>query len=622
MGTHVVQGGQSQPVLAERESISAAVTGKTLGDRLERNAREHGDAPAVSVKDGTSWRTEAWGELRRRVLEVGCGLAGLGVGRGDVVAIMAANRPEHVVAFLGVIHTAATPSTFYSTLTSEQIRYVADNCKARVAILENREFMARWEPILAELPSLRTVVLMEDAQAYVGLERLHVLSWDELAARGRAAQGEHAERWREARPDDPATIIYTSGTTGPPKGVVLTHLNCLWETETLDRLAGLPDGITSVSYLPLAHIAEQLLSIFIPLHKVGHVYYCPVTSEAVQVVQHARPSLFFGVPRVWEKIQAAITAKVEATPSPLRRRLARAAIRGAIEVVRRRQRGEPVPALRRMRHAVLERLVLSKIRRTLGLDRCSLAASSAAPLPVDVSEFFAGLGLPIVELWGMTETTGLATGNPPGRIKIGTVGPSLPGVEVRLAEDGELLVRGPNCTPRYLNLPEATAELIDADGWIHTGDVGTQDADDYFRVVDRKKELIVTAGGKNISPANLENALKEHPLVGQALAFGDRKPYVVALIVLDGEVARAWAHHNGLDGSDPAALAAHPRVRAEVERAVDATNARVSRPEQIKRFVILPTEWTAESEELTPTLKLKRRVIHAKYRAEIDALYS
>ena len=621
MSAHMVQGGQAQAVFAERGSITAMVEGKTLGDRLERNARDFGDAPAVSVKDGTSWRTQTWSELRHRVLEVGCGLTSLGVSRGDVVAIMAANRPEHVVAALGAVHAAATPSTLYATLTSEQIRYVADNCKARVAILENRGFMERWEPILAELPTLQMVVLMEDSEAYAGLDRVQVLSWDELLARGRASQGEHAERWRDVRPDDPATIIYTSGTTGPPKGVVLTHLNCLWEAETLDRLSGLPDGITSVSYLPLAHIAEQLLSIYIPLHKVGHVYYCPVASEAVQCVQQARPSLFFGVPRVWEKIQAGITAKVEETPSALRRRLARAALQGAVKAVRQRQRGEPVPALQRLRHALLERLVLSKIRQTLGLDRCTFAASAAAPLSVDVSEFFAGLGLPIVEFWGMTETTGLATGNRPGRIRIGTVGPPLPGVEVRLAEDGELLVRGPNCTPGYLNLPEATAELIDADDWVHTGDVGTQDADGYFRIVDRKKELIITAGGKNISPANLENALKEHPLVGQALAFGDRKPYVVALIVLDGEVARAWARQNGLEGSDLAALAEHPLVRAEVEQAVDATNAKVARVERIKRFTILPTEWTAESEELTPTLKLKRRVIHAKYRAEIDALY-
>jgi long-chain acyl-CoA synthetase len=608
-------------LLTERDEILTKIKGKTTGDLLLRNARLQGDRPAISWKEGAGWRTASWRQLRERVLDVGCGLASLGVGRGDFVGLMAANRPEHVIGVLGVVHAAASPSTFYSTLTAEQIQYVADNCGARAAILENRGYMERWVAILDRLPGLELVVLMEDAGAYTDLGGVQVLSWQELVERGRAARAEHQERWREVEPGDPMTVIYTSGTTGPPKGVVLTHENCLYEAEALDRTAGLTGELTSVSYLPLAHIAEQVLSLYIPLQKASHVYYCPDVKQAVEYVREARPSFFFGVPRVWEKMRAGITAKMKEEASPLKRALAQAAVETGKEVVRLRERGASIPTLLALKHAVLERLVLAKVRAALGLERCIFAASAAAPLPVDVAEFFAGLGLPIIEVYGMTETTGVATANRPGAIRIGTVGPELLGVEVKLAEDGELLVRGPNNTPGYLNRPEATAELIDEQGWLHTGDVGVQDEKGYFRIVDRKKELIITAGGKNISPANLENALKEHPLVGQALAFGDRKPYVVALIVLDGEVAPAWARQQGISYGDFGELTSHPRVQEEVQRAVEAANARVARVEQVKRFEILPTEWTAESEELTPTMKLKRRVIHAKYADAIEGLY-
>jgi long-subunit acyl-CoA synthetase (AMP-forming) len=613
---------QELQIQTARELILSKVRGKTLGDLLLRNAQQSGDAPAYSYKEGTIWRTESWRRLREQVLDVGCGLASLGLVRGDVVAVMAANRPEHLMAVLGAAHAAATPSTLYSTLTAEQIQYVADNCSARVAILENRGYMERWVEILDKLPRLEHVVLMQDAEAFRSVEGVQVHSWQELCERGASSREEHGERWREAKPEDAATIIYTSGTTGPPKGVALTHLNCLWEAEALDRTARLPDGVSNVSYLPLAHIAEQILSIYIPLQKAAHVYYCPVVTEAVEYVKEARPIFFFGVPRVWEKMRAGITTKMAQAPSPLKRKLARAAIDAGLELVRLQQRGEAPLLWLRLRHALLERLVLGKVRAALGLDRCAFAASAAAPLPVDVSEFFAALGLPIVEVYGMTETTGVATCPDPKKIKIGTVGPALPGVELVLAADGEVLVRGPNCTPGYINRPEATAELIDADGWLHTGDIGVQDSEGYIRIVDRKKELIITAGGKNISPANLENALKEHPLVGQALAYGDRKPFVVALIVLDGEVAPGWARERGIAYADLAELAGHPQVQAEVDRAVAAANERVARVEQVKRFSILPAEWTAESEELTPTMKLKRRVIHAKYSDEIEGLYN
>jgi len=609
-------------IATERQEIEQEVSGRTLCDLLAEHAGGRGDAPAMSWKRDGAWQTLSWRDYRERVAEVAMGLAGLGVGRGDFVAIMAANRPEHVLADQGAVHAGATPTSFYFTLATEQIRYVAGHCEARVAVLEDRDMLKRWQEIGDDLPRLEYLVLLDGADDADGAG---VLSWDELVRRGREALAADRAAFEELRrrvgPEDNATLLYTSGTTGPPKGVLLTHHNLLYECAALDRLAKLKPAGSSVSYLPLAHIAERVLSIYLPMTQRSHVWFCPEPAQAVEYVRQARPTLFFGVPRVWEKVRAGITAKLADEESPLRRRLAKAAVDTGLEVVRRRQRGQPVPLGLRVRHAVLERLVLAKVRKAIGLDRCTLAASGASPLAVDVGEFFAALGLPLIELYGMTETTAAATGNRPGRVKIGSVGPALAGVEVRLADDGEVLVRGPVNTPGYFRQPEATAELIDGEGWLHTGDVGELDADGYLKIVDRKKELIITSGGKNLSPANIEGLLKEHPLIGQALVYGDGRPHVVALIVLDHEVAPGWAARSGLGGADLAQLAADERVRREIQLAVDAANQRLAKIEQVKRFEVLPVEWTAESEELTPTLKLRRRIIHAKYAERIDALY-
>ncbi|MFL5793100.1 MAG: AMP-dependent synthetase/ligase [Actinomycetes bacterium] len=609
-------------VEVERRQIEEEIQGRTLCDLLAEHAAGHGDTPAMSWKRDGAWQTLSWRDYRQRVAEVAMGLAGLGVGRGDFVAIMATNRPEHVLVDQAAVHAGATPTTFYFTLPPEQIRYLAGHCEAKVAVLEDRDMLKRWQELRDDLPALRYLVVLDGAEEGDGPG---VLGWDDLVARGRDALAGDGSGFEELRrrvgPEDNATLLYTSGTTGPPKGVLLTHHNVLYQITALDRLTGLPQGGSSVSYLPLAHIAERVLSIYGPLTRRSHVWFCPDPTQAVEYVREARPTLFFGVPRVWEKVRAGIQAKLAAEESQRKRRIAERAVATGLEVVRCTQRGERVPFGLRARHAVLDRLVLAKVRHAIGLDRCGFASSAASPLAVDVAEFFAALGLPLVEVYGMTETTAVATGNRPGRVKIGTVGPAMAGIEVRLADDGEVLVRGPINTPGYFRQPGATAELIDADGWLHTGDVGELDGDGYLRIVDRKKELIITSSGKNLSPANIEALLKEHPLIGQALVYGDNRPYVVALVVLDHELAPGWVARNGLGGGDLAALAASEQVLAEVQLAVDAANQRLARVEQVKRFEVLPVEWTAESEELTPTLKLRRRIIHAKYAERIDALY-
>jgi long-chain acyl-CoA synthetase len=607
----------------ERREIEREIEGRTLCDLLAEHAAGHGDAPAMSWKREGAWQTLSWREVRERVAEAAMGLAGLGVGRGDFVAIMATNRPEHVLADQGAVHAGATPTTFYFTLAPEQIRYVAGHCEAKVAVLEDRDMLKRWQELRDGLPALRHLVVLDGAVEEG--DGPGVLGWDELVRRGREALAADRSGFEELRgrvgPEDHAALLYTSGTTGPPKGVLLTHRNLLYECTALYRMAELAAEGSSVSYLPMAHIAERVLSIYIPLNLRTHVWFCPEPTQAVEYVREARPTLFFGVPRVWEKVRAGIQAKLAAEENQRKRRIAQRAVETGLELVRRRQQGQAVPLGLRARHALLERLVLAKIRHAIGLDRCTFASSAASPLAVDVAEYFAALGLPLVEVYGMTETTGVATGNRPGKIKIGTVGPALAGVEVRLAGDGEVLVRGPVNTPGYFRQPEATAELIDTEGWLHTGDVGELDGDGYLKIVDRKKELIITSSGKNLSPANIEGLLKEHPLIGQALVYGDDRPYVVALIVLDHELAPGWAARNGLGAADLAELAGHEQVLAEIQLAVDAANQHLARIEQVKRFEVLPVEWTAESEELTPTLKLRRRIIHAKYAERIDALY-
>ena len=421
--------------------------------------------------------------------------------------------------------------------------------------------------------------------------------------------------------DSPVALLYTSGTTGNPKGVLLTHRNVGYELAAAQSLDLIPHGARWVSYLPLAHIAERMFSIYLPIHAGTHVHFCPDPAQLVRVVGKVRPNGFFGVPRVWEKIRAGIEALFALEQDEGKR----AAVAGAMATGRRYveacQYGHTMPPGLEAEFAAADAAVLAPIRGLLGLGEAEIVSSAAAPLPPEVAAFFSGLGMKILDLYGMTETTGAFTTNTPEAFKLGTVGRPYPGMEVRIADDGEILVRGPLTTPGYLNRPDLTADLIDADGWLHTGDIGRLDDDGFVSVVDRKKELIITAGGENIAPAAIEGLLVAHPLIGQALAYGDRRKYVVALLTLDGEVAPAWARARGIDPGSLAELAADPVVLAEVGAAVAAANERLARVQQVKHWRLLPVEWTAETEELTPTLKLRRRIVHAKYADVLDTLY-
>jgi long-subunit acyl-CoA synthetase (AMP-forming) len=614
-------------VAAERAAIDAQVKGQTLCTILERNAGVHGDLPALAWKQGGGWQQLDWRQYRERVAEVAMGLDALGVGRGDFVAIMSRNRPEHLIADLAAVHLGATPVSLYNTLAPEQIAYIAEHCQAKVAVVEGREFMERWEKVKSELPSLRHVVLLEDGGDFADYP--WVSTWEALLASGRQVLAAGWERfdaaWRKVQPTDLATVLYTSGTTGPPKGVMTTHYNAIWTAASVDRWADDPrwvPGTKYVSYLPLAHSLERLSGHYVGLWKPSCVYFCADLNSIIKILPEVRPFSFVAVPRLWEKAQAGIMAALAAETNQRRRKLALGAIEAGRQVVRLQQAGEPVPLGLRVRRAVFDRLVYAKVRGRMGLDQCHVTFSGAAPLADDVMEFFLALGVPLREGYGLTESTAPATLNLRHRLKVGTVGPPLPGVEIRLEPDGELLLRGGNVAAGYYKDLDQTADTFDEDGWLHTGDLAQVDDEGWVRIVDRKKELIITAGGENISPSNLENLLKAHPLVAQACVVGDRRPYPAALIVIDGEVAPGWAAAHSLPYTTLERFAADERVVAEVQSAVDATNQAVARVQQIKRFVVLPGEWGVESDELTPTLKLKRRVIHHKYAKEIERLYA
>ena len=615
----------SSDIVRRRAEIEGVTAGRTLCDELRHVAATCGDAQAYSDEAGAGdgWQSLTWSQVRQRVLELAAGFAALGLAPGERVALMLPNRSEHVLADLGAVHAGGLGVTLYATLAPEQIGYVAADCDARIAVLDGAAELARWQPVLDQLPGL-TAVIVRDPVACPAGDRY--LTWDGLVALGRkrlaADPDEITARVAAIKPGDPLALLYTSGTTGNPKGVVLTHRNILYEMATAERMGIVVPRVRWVSYLPLAHIAERMFSIYLAIGAVSHVHFCPDPAQLVRVIRQVRPTAFFGVPRVWEKIRAGIQALLAAEQDEGRRAAVAQAMDIGYRYIQSCQYGQATPPELGAQFRVADEQVLGPIRGLLGLGEAVSVFSAAAPLPPDVAAFFAGLGMKILDVYGMTETTGAFTANTPAEFKLGTVGRPYAGMEVRSADDGEILARGPLTTPGYLNRPDLTEALIDSDGWLHTGDIGTIDADGFVSVTDRKKELIITAGGENIAPAAVENVLVAHPLIGQALAYGDRRPYVVALLTLDGEAAPAWARARGITAGSLAELASDPQVLAEVAAGVAAANERLARAQQVKRWHLLPVEWTAETEELTPTLKLKRRVVHAKYADIIGSLYA
>ena len=576
---------------ARRTERPAALDASTVAEAFQVTARTHPERCALRLKDDEL--SMSWAEYADKVRRTAAGLAGLGLKRGSSLAIMLTNRPEFHWFDAAALHLGATPFSVYNTYAPEQIQYQVQDADARILVTET--------------------AFLERVGDLEGIDHLIVVDRDGDAVEDNAPDDFDFEAaWRAVQPDDVLTLIYTSGTTGPPKGVELTHANLIAAVNGFDEVISFPDDGRVVSWLPMAHIAERNCSHYLPMLLGFTTTCCPDPRHVVAYLPEVRPTWFFAVPRIWEKLKAAIEAGVAAEGDEAKKQATEWALQTGLEKVRLEQAGEPVPEKLAQEYAKADELVLSKVREGLGLSHVESVNVGAAPTPSEVIEFIHALGVPLAELWGMSETTAYGACNPPDRIKIGTVGPPAPGVEMKLAEDGELLVRGPVVMRGYRNQPEQTREAIDSEGWLHTGDVGEFDDDGYLKIVDRKKELIISAAGKNMSPANIEAKVKaSSPLIGQVIAIGDGKPYNVALITLDPDMAPAFAQQHGEDA-----------VPAEVQRGVDSANEAMARVEQIKKFKLLDAEWEPGGDELTPTMKLKRKPIHEKYGREIEALYS
>jgi len=585
----------------------------TVIERLERTARAHGGRPAFAERGETGWTTTSWAGYRDLVFRAAAGLARLGVERGEGVAIHSANRPEWAVADLAAIAAGAIPTGVFVTNSPEQCAYVIGHAGARVVVVDTEETLAKLAPLRAELPRLETFVVFDGVAEAPG-----IVSWRRLLELGaEAGESEVRARLARTRPEEVATLIYTSGTTGTPKGVELTHANLRFMSEFGAKLAHrLGHEERQMSYLPLAHIAEQMLTLQIPLESGSCVHYVRAFERLPEALREVRPTHLFGVPRVWEKLGAAVEKALAEAP-PLRRRLAAWARRRGLAAGRARERGRaPSPSSR-----LADRLVLAKIRARLGLDRAAFCASAAAPISLGTLELFFSLGLPVYEVYGLSETTGVITASWPESFRIGCVGRVLDGVEMKIAADGEILGRGPNIFRGYRNDPEATRAAIDDEGWFRTGDIGAVDAEGFLRITDRKKELLVTSGGKKIAPAPIENRLREILGVGHAVVVGEQRNYVGALLTLDSAELPTLAERLGSAARSVAEGARCPLVRAFLQREIERVNAALARFESVRRFAVLGDEFSIGSGELTPTLKLRRRVVCEKFADRIDELY-
>ncbi|GAA2726169.1 long-chain fatty acid--CoA ligase [Actinocorallia aurantiaca] len=574
-------------------------TPKTLVEAFRQTASELSDAVALRTPGDAAVHT--WAQYAAEVERIARALHKLGVRPGDRVAMMLTNRPEFHFVDNAALHLGAIPFSIYNTSSPEQIAYIIGHAGPKVVVAEE-QFIGK---------------ITEGGAASID----HLIDVADLGSLETDDEFDFEAAWKSVDPENVVTLIYTSGTTGPPKGVEVTHRGVLANIEAFQKGYPVRRGDNVTSYLPAAHAVDRMGSHWMHMWQ-GTVVTCVADMAGILgALTEVRPDVWVAVPRVWEKIKNGIQAMLAGAEEDKRK-----AVDGAFEVALRKvaleQAGEEVPQQLLEEYAFVDEVVFANIRALLGLDRMRYAFSGAAAIPKETLEFFLAMGLNIVEGWGMTEVTSVATCNPVGKVKVGTVGPPLEGMEVKLGEDGELLVRGAWVMKGYRNDPAKTAETVDSDGWLHTGDIATIDDDGYVTIVDRKKELIINAAGKNMSPTNIENTIRAHsPLLGGIVVIGEAKAYNVALVCIDPDAAAIVAARYGLE-ADPAVLAKDARVHEEIKAGIDAANAKLSRVEQIKKFTILPNYWEPGGDELTPTMKLRRRPIGEKYAAEIDALYA
>jgi long-chain acyl-CoA synthetase len=596
-------------------ALDAVVSGQTAPRRFLELVAQHPDLPALHSMSGDGpgqWNTWTSSQVRDQVALAAAGLLATGVAPGERVLLMMRNRPDFHWLDLAAQFVRATPVSIYNSSSPEEIQYLSHHAEARIAIVENAGFLARLLEVRDQLPELRHVFVIEPTDSSDATVR----PASDLYGHGSADLTQLAA---DTSPDDIATLIYTSGTTGPPKGVMISQYNVVYTVESLRRCIDFDSfvGKRTVSYLPMAHIAERMMSLYQGIILGYSVYCCPDAAQLTTYLKEVRPQILFGVPRVWEKIYNGVNAALSMNPESKAKFDDGLA---AALAVKQAERDGTATQEQLDTWAFLDAVAFGNVRGLVGLDALEVGVTGAAPIPREVLEWYNAIGVPLSEIYGMSESSGPMNWSPKAN-RPGSVGQQIPGCEIKLGSDGEVLARGGNVFQGYLKQPDKTAETL-IDGWLHSGDIGEIDADGYLRIVDRKKELIITSGGKNISPANLEAALKTIPLIGQAAAIGDARKFCSAILVLDPEAAATWARTHGRDGATPTELAADPAVIAEVQAGVDRVNEQFAQVEQIKKFVLVGEEWMPDSDMLTPTSKLKRRGVNARYAAEIESMYA
>ncbi len=596
----------------------------TIVHRLLEQAKKRPDAPGYLVKQGGIWHATSFAEFADQVQRAARALVRLGVAVGDRTCILGFNRPEWVIMDVAAMSAGAAPAGIYTTCSPDEVAYILNHSEAPVALVENE---AQWKKIDAkrdELPHLKRVVLMKGTKVDDPL----AIGWDDFLALGadaamttggaeRSLGDELSARIEALEAEQTATLIYTSGTTGPPKAVMLSHQNLAWTARILAQVAAMESGGRCLSYLPLSHIAEQMATIHGPITVGSAVYYAESIELVPDNLKECRPSVFFGVPRIWEKFQAAIDAKLREATGAKAKLVAWA--RGvSTRANALKNRGEEPAGLLGLQYALAQRLVFSKLKAAVGLDQATVLISGAAPISREVVEFFASLDIIVQEIYGQSEDSGPTSFNIFGRTKFGSVGPALPGVEVKIADDGEILVKGPNVFLGYFKDEAATRETLDGDGYLHSGDLGRFDEDGFLHITGRKKDIIITAGGKNITPKNIESGIKNNPLVHEAVVIGDRRKYLTALVSPDLEAVEKFMRDNGLSGPVHECKEVHEAIWATVEE----VNRKLARVEQVKKIRILPRPLGIEEGELTPTLKVKRKKVNEHFAGDIEAMYA
>ena len=590
-------------------------TRDTIPSRLFAQAERRPNAPAYYVREGGRWTPTTYRAYVAEVRLCARAMLAAGVEPGGNVCILGFNRPEWVVADLACMALGGAPAGIYTTCSPAEVRYIVDHTEAKLVVVENEEQWRKIDAERANLPHLRKVVMMRGAPA---IDDPLCVGWDAFLDAGKSVDDGRVDDLLEAlKPQGLATLIYTSGTTGPPKGVMLSHENLAWTAKLACDLVNLGPDDCALSYLPLSHIAEQVFSIHAPITAGGQVYFAESIDALPDNLKEVQPTVFFAVPRVWEKFHSGISAKLREAKGA-KKRLVEWAMDVAGRVTEERSHGREPSLVLSAQHRLADKLIFQKLKPAIGLGRARVCVTGAAPIAKELLDFFARLDVLILEVYGQSEDTGPTSFNLPHRFRLGTVGPTIPGAEVAIADDGEILVKGPNVFIGYYKDEAATKETL-IDGWLQSGDLGSIDREGFLHITGRKKDIIITAGGKNITPKNIESALKNHYLINEAVVIGDRRKYLTALVTVDPDAAEKLARERGING----AKATESEVFvAEVQHAVDDVNRELARVEQIKKFRILPRNLTVEDGELTPTLKVKRRIVNENFADEIESMYA